>query len=264
MGFFGSLLSALPIVGPMVQQSIDAGVQRRNVDRTILANRQLAEYQYSKDLEMWNRQNEYNSPLAQMARLKGAGLNPNLVYGTGAAGATGQAREFPKFNAPTVQYNYQPALDIPGVINQFQEFQVKQAQIDNLRVQNQVYGANASLLTAKRGTEMFRSDLTGFQSAIAREKAYQMQGLFPHQLEYAAGRNRLMETQVEKMMAETDFTKLKTDWFVSNLMAQWVGKAASLFRGGMRGGRFRTPGRQQKLGPYSRSNIDHILRNLGK
>ena len=33
---------------------------------------------------MWNRTNDYNSPLKQMERLKAGGLNPNLVYGNGA------------------------------------------------------------------------------------------------------------------------------------------------------------------------------------
>lgn len=31
-----------------------------------------------------NKQNEYNKPINQMARLREAGLNPNLVYGNGA------------------------------------------------------------------------------------------------------------------------------------------------------------------------------------
>jgi len=35
-------------------------------------------------LDMWNRTNEYNSPIKQMERLKAGGLNPNLVYGNGA------------------------------------------------------------------------------------------------------------------------------------------------------------------------------------
>ena len=42
-------------------------------------NRQFA-------LDMWNRNNEYNTPLAQMQRLKDAGLNPNLMYGQGTTG----------------------------------------------------------------------------------------------------------------------------------------------------------------------------------
>lgn len=36
------------------------------------------------NLEQWNRANQYSSPKEQMARLAEAGLNPNLVYGSGA------------------------------------------------------------------------------------------------------------------------------------------------------------------------------------
>lgn len=35
------------------------------------------------NLAYWNMQNTYNSPVEQMARLKEAGLNPMLVYGSG-------------------------------------------------------------------------------------------------------------------------------------------------------------------------------------
>ena len=34
------------------------------------------------NIEMWNKQNQYNHPLQQMARLQEAGLNPNLIYGS--------------------------------------------------------------------------------------------------------------------------------------------------------------------------------------
>lgn len=35
------------------------------------------------NLEMWNKQNEYNSPAAQVERLRAAGINPNSVFGNG-------------------------------------------------------------------------------------------------------------------------------------------------------------------------------------
>lgn len=35
-------------------------------------------------LNQWNRENAYNNPVAQMQRLKSAGLNPMLMYGNGA------------------------------------------------------------------------------------------------------------------------------------------------------------------------------------
>lgn len=42
------------------------------------------ENQWNRDLAMWNMTNAYNSPTQQMQRLKEAGLNPNLVYGSGS------------------------------------------------------------------------------------------------------------------------------------------------------------------------------------
>lgn len=38
----------------------------------------------AKALQSWNMMNDYNSPIKQMERLKAAGLNPLLVYGSGS------------------------------------------------------------------------------------------------------------------------------------------------------------------------------------
>ena len=47
-------------------------------------NREDATTTYNRQIEMWNMNNAYNDPSAQMERLRQAGLNPNLVYGNGA------------------------------------------------------------------------------------------------------------------------------------------------------------------------------------
>lgn len=44
----------------------------------------------------WQRQNEYNLPIQQMARFRQAGLNPNLIYDRGDAG---NAQSLPDFQA---------------------------------------------------------------------------------------------------------------------------------------------------------------------
>lgn len=90
------------------------------------ANRHLAEYAYSRDLEMWNRQNEYNSPQAQMDRLQAAGLNPAMMYGQGSQ-AAGQAKEMPRYNAPTMDYTAAIPM-IAQTLSTFQDIKVKQAQ----------------------------------------------------------------------------------------------------------------------------------------
>ena len=44
---------------------------------------ELAKYQNEFNYKMWQQQNAYNSPAAQMARYQEAGLNPMLIYGQG-------------------------------------------------------------------------------------------------------------------------------------------------------------------------------------
>lgn len=48
-------------------------------------NMEMAKWQNDVNIANWNMQNEYNLPQNQMARLKAAGLNPNLVYGSGTS-----------------------------------------------------------------------------------------------------------------------------------------------------------------------------------
>lgn len=45
------------------------------------------------NIEMWNMQNEYNTPANQVARLRAAGLNPNLFYSQGNPGNASSAPE---------------------------------------------------------------------------------------------------------------------------------------------------------------------------
>ena len=93
----------------------------------------LAEYGYSKDLEMWNKQNQYNTPTQQMERLKAAGLNPALVYGNGAVGNT--SGSIPHYNTPTVNRNEArfTAPELMSIINQYQDMKYKSAVTDQVR-----------------------------------------------------------------------------------------------------------------------------------
>lgn len=96
------------------------------------ANKELAEYQYEKNLEMWNRQNEYNSPARQMERLKAAGLNPNLVYGNGAVGNASSAP--PQYDRPTIN----PVSNGGFVSDAVQHGIFTSAQLDNLKQQTEL------------------------------------------------------------------------------------------------------------------------------
>lgn len=59
-------------------------------------NRKAAKKQFEYQMAMWNANNEYNTPAEQMKRLREAGLNPNLVYGSGSATHTATMASAPK------------------------------------------------------------------------------------------------------------------------------------------------------------------------
>lgn len=61
-------------------------------------NMELAKYAYSQNLAQWERENQYNTPAAQIARMRDAGLNPNLMYGDTNAG--GISAKSPTYDAP--------------------------------------------------------------------------------------------------------------------------------------------------------------------
>lgn len=118
-------------------------------DKTNQTNIQLAEQARAHDVAMWERQNEYNTPQMQMQRLKEAGLNPNLIYdsGAGSVGNAGSPQKAPVPHAERAQVQNEMAamasMQILPAIAQFQDWQVKKAQIDNIKAQTDSIQANA-------------------------------------------------------------------------------------------------------------------------
>lgn len=70
---------------------LGAGINYFSQQSANEANMQLAREQRDFYLEQWKRENAYNDPSAQMARLQRAGLNPSLMYGEGSAGMPASA-----------------------------------------------------------------------------------------------------------------------------------------------------------------------------
>ncbi len=92
----------------------------------------------------WNMQNDYNHPSAQMARLREAGLNPNLIYGNSASGASGQAERIAP--AKPAEFKFEsPLNNIRSIADVKQTTQ----QTDNLRAQNTVLQQEAILKAAQ-------------------------------------------------------------------------------------------------------------------
>ena len=73
----GSIIG--PLIGAAAQWGKDAWSNKKQ--------RELEQSRRKYDTEQWKRQNAYNHPIEQMARLAAAGLNPNLIYGSSSCGS---------------------------------------------------------------------------------------------------------------------------------------------------------------------------------
>lgn len=129
------------IANPILQ-----GIQNRKSRKF---QKEMYERQRTDALSDWTMQNEYNHPSSQMARLREAGLNPNLVYGHGAdATSSSNVRS----SSPDAPHTTAPQIDtgqITAGLMAFHDIEVKKAQVDNLRVQNTVSQQEALLKAAQ-------------------------------------------------------------------------------------------------------------------
>ena len=144
----------LPAILALAGKAIGTAFAAKNIGTTIAAANAGAQLltnraQKQSNLEMyntqrqdaladWNRQNQYNSPEAQMARFKEAGLNPHLIYGQMT---TAQPIKTPEAKAP----NYVAPQADP------QEFNVlgRQYSLDAARLQNENMEKTGKLIEAQ-------------------------------------------------------------------------------------------------------------------
>lgn len=145
-GAFDSVLGALPLVG-----NLASGVAQIFQNAS---NRKFQLSMYNREradaLSDWNMQNAYNSPSAQMQRLKMAGLNPNLVYGSGTSQnveaspvrqstPSGTSQQAPQFNLSGAV----PALML-GINKEIAEMKLQNTMTQNIVLQSQANRNNAA------------------------------------------------------------------------------------------------------------------------
>lgn len=84
-GAINATSNAVGTVGGMIQGKRNLkryiNFQREENQATREWNLNLAKMQNQWNIDQWNRENEYNTPLAQGQRYAAAGMNPDLLYG---------------------------------------------------------------------------------------------------------------------------------------------------------------------------------------
>lgn len=188
-----------PVTGSIITAGIGAITQGANAAATGANNRkarafakEMFDKQNARDLGYWHMQNEYNSPEAQMRRLKDAGLNPNMVYGNGAVANNASAPhasnapswtpEAPRFDSSFAQQG----------LSQYFDLEMRKAQTDNLKAQNTVIMQDAALRAAQTGKTI--QDTA--RSSVETDKASTL-------LKYAGD---MASAQLAKITAEGNLT----------------------------------------------------------
>lgn len=94
-----ALATGASVVGQTAGNAVVSGV---NAKKSYKYTKKLSEWQNEQNMLNWNTQAAYNSIGAQMARLRAAGLNTNLLYGSGADG--GIASAAPEVNPTPMEF----------------------------------------------------------------------------------------------------------------------------------------------------------------
>jgi len=178
---------------------IGAGLSTYVTNKANAANRQYNADMYARErkdnLEFWRMQNEYNTPAAQMQRMKDAGISPLLPFLSGSG--VGASSAGPIKDASTKNYD-QKVPDLSGIANAgtraidaMYSLEVKNAQLDNLKAQNN----NILTDTALKASNAIRSK-TSNEGEVLRNTQFA----------------RLMDTSVQAAREGLRQMTMANDW----------------------------------------------------
>lgn len=206
MGFFskvGSFLGNLgkSAVSSLTGAAIDTGAKAISANQQFKQQMQLQQQQQEYNTEMWNKQNEYNSPTNQIARLNEAGINPQIALSGGGlqnVGATSTTPGGASFSASS------PTSSGAAMNSSFIQQQQMNEQLENLKAQRENINAKTAeqLLDnyVKAQTQAERVDI-GKQAA---RNAKNMADLTYEKMIWQQGQNDLFDATYQQKISQEE------------------------------------------------------------
>ncbi|WNK13239.1 MAG: DNA pilot protein [Microvirus sp.] len=195
----GTIIAAAGAVG---STAINAGA----TGRMNYKNRKFAveQYQYQRQaaLDDWNKQNEYNSPRAQMQRFQEAGLNKNLIYGNMHDAAPVRSNSAAEWKGTPAQVDPSAAGE---VVSQYYDQRQKSAQTDMVAEQMRNIKAETDLKEAQRLAVLAGVDLTKFNTEFKKKMESTSAAIMEHQAQ-------LTGANIDKTKAATAQTQASTQY----------------------------------------------------
>lgn len=211
MGKFGDFISkavsAVPLIGPAVGGVIDWIGSNTQAKKEREFNREMAEYAYSKDLEMWERTNEYNTPQNQMKRFEEAGLNKNLIYGQGSPGLA--VASMPKYQDVKGTFGQQTP-DLLRMINEYQDYKIKAAQTDLLKENIRNTKLQGNIRWYEEGLKKLKLYSSDPESDF--NERFGLKSSTEYDLQAKEQETRKREIAIRKMLAEAGIKESDEKW----------------------------------------------------
>lgn len=243
-----------------ISSAIGALAQNANTQNAINANKEsqaenrewnlnLAKMQNQWSIDQWNRENSYNSPAAYRARLKAAGMNPDLAYG----GVTGQSAASP---AMTSGQGSQPvdnsllaqkmtAMNIASVAL---DNKLKAAQIQGVKEENKGKSLDNRLKSREVSTEDALSMLLGSSLGsdtqmmasklpfrayqeymrLVREETDQSNAVADNDLKLLDKRSKQLDNYIKQESAQSLIDEIKQKLRISKNEAEFLTKTLAL------------------------------------
>lgn len=160
--------------GALLGQGINWAAQGSMNKKTRKWSEDMYARQRADSLADWSMQNAYNSPEQQMARYRAAGLNPNLIYGQQTTSPSVRSTTAPSWN-PSPQ-----RFEAGSVTGAYLDTQIRQAQIDQLAINQELARAEISLKEAQKfkivGETETNKWTLGFKQSIADYQTEALRG----------------------------------------------------------------------------------------
>ncbi|WP_444105883.1 hypothetical protein [Bacteroides sp.] len=161
-------------------------------------NLNLAKQQNQWNIDQWNRENAYNTPAAQMARYKAAGLNPDLIYGQQNLSAASPEMTAGEGSQPTDVSNLANKRTIGDMVSQaastrLTNAQAKLAESQAKKTDSDTEGQN---ITNAWLPDLLKGDVD-VKSADVRQKL-SAAGLNDKQIEVATEQIKVMQQSVKE------------------------------------------------------------------
>jgi len=191
----------------IIAAGIQAATQAGNAIATGKINRKTRQWnekmygiQRQDALADWMRQNEYNSPAAQMQRLKDAGLNPHLIYGGGPGNVSQAVRgtDAKSWNPQVPQVNLDSAIN-SAFFKQY-DLRLKDAQKDQV-------AENTKLIKDKQVETQAKAAGILASTAKTRQQVAQSEQLFGYTLEQAKENLRSTRATIEGILTKNEQLK---------------------------------------------------------